>query len=140
MGESHCPRCKEQLSDTDLHNDVARSEYEDDELTDVRRRERAEKEGKKAAESARARPVAEWMLKEFHRGDGVLRQRDAAKRIAICFGEEFTYKNDNGNPAIIQSVLDQFRLLTEATVVWDKTRFLWRRRRPEDELRSRGVE
>jgi hypothetical protein len=48
------------------------------------------------------------------------------------FGEQFTYTNDNGNPAIDKRVLKAFRKITGETVVWNRWGSSWRRRTEGD--------
>ena len=75
--------------------------------------------------------VAEWMAKEV-RARPVLNQTTAAREMKNEFGEEFTYKNKNGNRAIKKSVLDAFNRLTEEDVVWVKKNQRWRKRKVTD--------
>jgi hypothetical protein len=120
-GDPYCPKCKEQLSESDLPDNVLASvQDEDEDLIAERMRERAERDHARAAEAARARPVAEWIGREF--------------------GPEFIYQNDNGNPAIVQSVLDEFRRLTGDTVVWEKHGQYWRERQSNDAPRRRMID
>jgi hypothetical protein len=57
-----------------------------------------------------------------------LAQLDAVLGIARRFGSEFLYENRNGRPAIDKRVLRAFRSLSDATVVWDRADFCWRKR------------
>lgn len=70
--------------------------------------------------------VAQWMLQKVQR-DKDLYQQDAVSEIEDRFGD-FIYDNDNGNPAISQAVLREFRKLTYETVVWDRGERCWRLR------------
>jgi hypothetical protein len=79
---------------------------------------------------ATAQEVAQWMLDEVTR-KGELHQETAASDIALKFGLEFTYDNENGNLAIRRDVLAAFRILTENSVVWDRENRLWRKRDSE---------
>jgi len=79
--------------------------------------------------------VARWMQRKI-REDRILYQRDAAEAIRQQFGEEFVYINENGNPAIREDILAEFRQLTEQSVVWEHGMLRWRKRRPDD---PRGV-
>jgi uncharacterized protein DUF6953 len=81
---------------------------------------------------ATAQEVAEWMLDELTR-NGQLRQETAVSDIALNFGYEFTYDNENGNLAIRRDVLAAFRRLTENSVVWDGENRLWRKRDSSDD-------
>jgi hypothetical protein len=76
--------------------------------------------------------VAQWMLEELKR-ETYLYQNMVVYDIEEKFGEEFTYINDNGNPAIDQRVLKEFRKLTEQTVVWERGERLWRLREDYDD-------
>jgi hypothetical protein len=77
--------------------------------------------------------VANWMLCELEKQDGVLYQEDAATQIADLFGERFTYENDWGNACVDKQVLAAFRKLTGDSVVWSSGERLWRRREKGDE-------
>jgi hypothetical protein len=77
--------------------------------------------------------IAHWMLDELTR-DGELYQEIAVSQIALKFGYEFTYDNENGNLAIRRDVLAAFRILTENSVVWDRENRLWRKRDSTDDL------
>jgi hypothetical protein len=74
-----------------------------------------------------AKDVAEWMAAELER-TRELDQETAVDRIARLFGKEFTYTNENGNPAIDRRVLKEFRKLSEDYVVWDQGERMWRKR------------
>jgi hypothetical protein len=63
---------------------------------------------------------------------GVLEQGLAVFEVQRRFGEGCWYVNQNGNPAIDTSVLDEFRMLTEGEVVWERDNRLWRWREPYD--------
>jgi hypothetical protein len=75
--------------------------------------------------------VAQWMRDELDR-TGSLRQAYAAAEIESEFGPEFIYENENGNPAIDERVLREFRELTEDDVIWDRWEYKWRYRQPDD--------
>jgi hypothetical protein len=58
--------------------------------------------------------IAQWMaarLEEHKR----LYQADVVGDIAATFGDDFTYLNDNGNPAIDKRILRAFRKITQVT-------------------------
>ena len=80
---------------------------------------------------ATVQEVAEWMLDELTRS-GELRQETAVADIALKFGYDFTYDNENGSLAIRRDVLAAFRKLTENSVVWDRENRLWRKRDSSD--------
>ena len=79
-----------------------------------------------------AREIAEWMWDEFHERNGLIHGyivRDIRER----FGEEFIYRNKNGNFGIRKDILREFRRLTEdEDVVWSRGIRVWRKRRPQD--------
>ena len=83
--------------------------------------------------TATAENVADWMLKELEKQDGILYQTEAAPHIADLFGEHFIYENDSGNACIDKRVLAAFRTLTGNSVVWSRGERLWRRRESGDE-------
>ena len=76
--------------------------------------------------------IAQWMLTRLE-ASAPLYQADAARQIESEFGEEFTYLNDNGNPAIDKRILKAFRSITGDTVVWDRWDFCWRKREADDD-------
>ncbi len=82
-----------------------------------------------------AKEVANWMLKKL-KAEGVLPQRAAALEIMETFGEEFIYSNKNGNPAIAEEVLKEFRNLSETIAVWEQRKRFWRLR--DDEVDEPG--
>ena len=75
--------------------------------------------------------VAEWMAQAVTE-QGRLYQERAVRHIAEHFGEEFTYENESGNPAIAKPVLRAFRRLTEDTVVWERGDRSWHVRTDRD--------
>ena len=52
--------------------------------------------------------IAEWMAKQLEDGT-YLYQNVVVYSIAAEFGDQFTYYNENGNPAIRKDVLAAFR-------------------------------
>ncbi len=76
--------------------------------------------------------VAKWMLSELQR-EKYLYQESVVYDIASKFGEDFTYDNDNGNPAIGRKVLAAFKQLTGDSVIWERGERLWRYREKHDE-------
>ena len=83
--------------------------------------------------------VAQWMLDRLH-GDTCLYQDVVVYDIQQRFGEEFAYINDHGNLAIDKGVLNEFRKLTEGSVVWEKGERCWRLRKRYDTPASRETE
>ncbi|HYD81282.1 MAG TPA: hypothetical protein VEC06_15860 [Paucimonas sp.] len=76
--------------------------------------------------------VAKWMLSELQR-EKYLYQETVVYDIASKFGEEFTYCNDNGNPAIGKKVLSAFKKLTGDSVIWERGERMWRFREEYDD-------
>lgn len=75
--------------------------------------------------------IAQWMADRLEQ-QGSLDQADAVDEIAKRFGEQFTYLNDSGNPAIDRRVLRAFKKVTGDTVVWERWDFCWRKRSEGD--------
>jgi hypothetical protein len=84
-----------------------------------------------AANEASARDVAEWMVARLRRND-FLDQETAVSEIHAQFGGDFTYTNENGNPAIASKVLREFLKLSKADIVWVRSERMWRIRTPSD--------
>ncbi len=61
---------------------------------------------------ATPRTIAEWMLEELKR-ETILCQEVVAHEVSMLYGEEFTYTNAKGELALDESVLREFRKLTE---------------------------
>ena len=133
-----CPYCLEELYD-DLDSSLRTWMDEGDSEVDfdgLHQRLHREKSNKAALERAKAMPAAKWMASEFRRV-GYLRQGFAARAISERFGEEFTYRNNQGVPAIAKSVLKIFRELTEHDAVWETFASRWRKRCADDDPTSR---
>lgn len=62
----------------------------------------------------------------------VLKQKQAVSIILREFGDSLLYRNARNHWAIDPSVLSAFTNLTGDSVVWEKSRQRWRRRRPND--------
>jgi hypothetical protein len=75
--------------------------------------------------------VAEWMAAELEREE-FLYQETAVYEIAARFGEEFTYENERGAPAISRKVLREFGKLTGDSVIWERREKMWRKRAADD--------
>lgn len=75
--------------------------------------------------------IAQWMMSRLEE-TGHLYQSDAVQEIAEKFGDEYTYTNDNGNPAIDKRILKAFRIITGDTVIWERWDFCWRKREERD--------
>lgn len=69
--------------------------------------------------------IAEWMLEELKR-ETILSQEVVAHEISLLYGEEFTYINPNGNLAIDERVLCEFRNLTKDKVLSVGGERVWR--------------
>jgi Family of unknown function (DUF6953) len=82
--------------------------------------------------------VAEWMLTQF-RGR-VLYQEAVVHKIKIKFGDEYYYKNNNGNYSIHRKVLTEFRKLTEGKVTWSRGEKAWTKARRGEILKRRVEE
>ena len=78
-----------------------------------------------------AHEVAIWMFEEVKR-KGELHQADVVGEIESKFGKQFTYANENGNPAIDKKVLAAFRKLSKDSVVWEREDRYWRLRKTDD--------
>jgi hypothetical protein len=76
--------------------------------------------------------AANWMLLEIHRS-GCLYQDDVVDFLVKSGQEDLLRENSEGNLVVSKPLLDEFRRLTEKTVVWVKSDFYWRTRVPEDE-------
>jgi hypothetical protein len=85
-----------------------------------------------ASEEVTPEDIAAWMLEQVN-ANPWLDQWRAVRSIGEEFGEEFTYENQNGNPAIDRRVLAAFKKLSEGTVIWDRGMFAWRLRTETDE-------
>jgi hypothetical protein len=68
--------------------------------------------------------VAEWMLNELKR-ETILCHEVVVQEISMQFGEEFTYTNANGDLAIDERVLREFRDLTKDMNVTVKGERFW---------------
>ena len=75
--------------------------------------------------------VADWMASEVD-VVGFLYLDMAVAHIADQFGDEFTYTDENGKPAISETVLTAFHKLTQGTVYWDRWDRCWRQRQADD--------
>jgi hypothetical protein len=75
--------------------------------------------------------IAKWMVEKLTK-EGSLCQETAVFKIAAKFGGQYTYENENGNPAIRRDVLAEFHKLTGNSVVWDPEERCWRMRNAHD--------
>lgn len=74
---------------------------------------------------ATPKAIAEWMVEELKQ-ETILSQEVVAHEISMLFGEEFTYTDANGNLAVDERVLREFRKLTENRVVAIGGERVWR--------------
>ncbi|MHA6913767.1 DUF6953 family protein [Ralstonia pseudosolanacearum] len=76
--------------------------------------------------------AARWMLDQLGR-HSCLYQDDVVDRLVAAKAEHLLRENSDGNLVIGRHVLEAFREITEATVVWVKPDRYWRWRVKEDE-------
>lgn len=86
-----------------------------------------------------AKDVAEWMAAHFETAVR-LYQESVVCKIKNQFGEEFVYKNANGNLAIGKDVLKHFREITDGKIVWERGYRAWRRLRDNETYKSRQTD
>jgi hypothetical protein len=77
--------------------------------------------------------VANWMLKELE-ARSCIYQDDVVDYLVKAKADDLLRENSDGNLVVGRQVLDAFKSLTEATVVWVKPERYWRFRVAEDEL------
>lgn len=68
--------------------------------------------------------IAQWMIDQVQ-SNGYLDQADAVQWIEEKFGPEWIYENENGNPAIDQRLLDEFRRMRSERITWDGSDKSW---------------
>ena len=84
--------------------------------------------------------IAKWLHDKIM-AEGDVYQYEAVDEIAQKFGDEYTYTNDLGNPAIDQKVLYEFRKLKGDNITWDRGELLWHKETKVDkELKSMVAE
>jgi len=74
---------------------------------------------------ATPKTIAEWMFEELKQ-ETILCQEVVAHEISLLFGDEFTYNNAEGDLAIDERVLCEFRNLTENMVIAVGGERVWR--------------
>lgn len=79
-----------------------------------------------------AEDVAYWMVAQLQ-SHGCLYQDDVVDWLVKAKAENLLRENDDGNLVVGRQVLEAFRAVTEATVVWVKPDRYWRWRVKEDE-------
>lgn len=71
--------------------------------------------------------IAQWLMDEIaERGRNRSYQRTLVPKIRERFGEEWLYKNHNGNWAIDRRVLKAFGPLKTENVLWERADQSWR--------------
>ncbi|GAK26289.1 DUF6953 family protein [Serratia liquefaciens] len=75
--------------------------------------------------------VAEWMKSQVN-ASVRLYQENAVYKIKHLFGDDFVYKNANGNLSIDKKVLARFKKITADDVIWDRGDKAWRKRNSRD--------
>jgi uncharacterized protein DUF6953 len=78
-----------------------------------------------------AKAVAEWMVQEMGASNN-LYQSTIAWRMKQHWGDDYVYRNKNGNWGIEKSVLKEFEKLTKNDLVWVRGPRYWRRRTERD--------
>ncbi|WDJ93779.1 DUF6953 family protein [Xanthomonas campestris] len=76
--------------------------------------------------------VAIWMLKEL-KAQGYVYQDDVVDYLVKAKAEDLLRENSDGNLVVGRQVLEAFKTITEANVVWVKPDRYWRYRVAEDE-------
>ncbi|EJB8411304.1 hypothetical protein MW335_001502 [Acinetobacter baumannii] len=73
--------------------------------------------------------VAQWLYNEIME-KGYVYQGSAVYEISKKFGDTFVYTNKNGNLAISEKVLGEFKKLknniSEGSIEWDRSERAWR--------------
>jgi hypothetical protein len=77
-------------------------------------------------------PLSQSGRANLSAGDACRCDSKAVSHIALKFGHEFTYDNENGNLAIRRDVLAAFRRLAKDSVVWEREDGCWRKRKMDD--------
>jgi len=84
--------------------------------------------------------IAKWLYDKII-AEGDVYQYEAVDEITQKFGEEYTYTNDLGNPAIDRKVLSEFRKFKGEDIIWDRTDLFWHKETEIDkELKSFTVD
>jgi hypothetical protein len=72
--------------------------------------------------------VAQWLYDEII-ARGTVYQENAVRQVAELFGSEYTYLNENHNPAISTEVYEEFKQLKQLDdghdIEWDKGNKFW---------------
>jgi hypothetical protein len=90
---------------------------------------------------ANAQEVAQWLIATI-RSNGSRRsaQQRLVAQIRKEFGEEWSYRNQNGNWAIDRGVLSEFGKLKDEHIVWERSDQTWRVVDDEQLARLREIE
>ena len=75
--------------------------------------------------------IARWLYDKII-SEGDVYQYEAVDEIAQKYGEEFTYTNEQGNPAIDRKVLYEFGKLKGDDIVWDRAELFWHKETETD--------
>jgi hypothetical protein len=79
-----------------------------------------------------ATDAALWMLEQLGKS-GCLYQDDVVDHLVKSELETLLVENSDGNQVLSRTLLEEFKKLTSANVVWVRSDFYWRFRVPEDE-------
>ena len=79
-----------------------------------------------------AAAAAKWMLAQLER-EGCIYQDDVVDYLVKAKADALLRENSDGNLVVGRTLLEAFKGLTEATVVWVKPDRYWRWRVKEDE-------
>lgn len=80
--------------------------------------------------------IAQWMLEQYKK-ELSLSQPSTAHRVRLRFGEQHVYRNKQNNWSLNKGILEAFKSLTIADVVWSRRTLTWRARKPDDHKNSR---
>lgn len=83
--------------------------------------------------------IAKWMASQLEISTHIY-QDTTASEIMRQFGEQFVYKNSNGNLAIGKDVLKCFRELTEGKVQWERGNKAWKKLKDGEEYLGRQTD
>lgn len=92
--------------------------------------------------------IAEWMLYEIqaskekhpHAKRGFIYQENIANALRAFYGDQFVYKNQNGNLGISKDVLKEFRIISDKKVVWERGDKSWCEILPNEKYTGRQAD
>ncbi|MGH3690759.1 MAG: DUF6953 family protein [Microbacterium sp.] len=88
-----------------------------------------------------AQDVAQWLIGEIEdNGRKRSYQSVLVRRLREKFGDDWVYKNHNGNMAIDRRVLKAFQPLKSPNVIWERSDQSWRVASDEDLVRIKERE